>query len=50
MLQNICSKNHYEYRCESNDGEVPFDNYVKIDNSKLAADVVARMIKEKFAL
>ena len=32
----------------SYDGEVKEKNYMKIDNSNLAADVVAKMIKEKF--
>ena len=38
------------YRLVSNDGEIPFDNYIKIDNSDIAPDVVAQMIKEKFGL
>lgn len=39
-----------KYRLESFDGEIPFDNYVKIDNSNLSPDEVARMIKERFNL
>jgi len=39
-----------DWRFVSNDGEVPFDNYIKIDNSNLPPDVVAKMIKEKFSL
>ena len=35
---------------ESFDGEIPFDNYIKIDNSQLPPDVVAKMIQEKFNL
>lgn len=38
------------YRCESLDGEIPFDNYIKIDNSNLSAETVAKMIKDKFDL
>ncbi len=38
------------YRLESLEGEVPFDNYMKIDNTDLGPDVVARMIKERFNL
>ena len=38
------------YRLVSNDGEMPFKNYMKIDNTNLSPDVVAGMIKEKFAL
>lgn len=39
-----------KYRCESYDGEITFENYIKIDNSELAPDVVARMIQERFGL
>jgi len=38
------------YRCVSYDGEVPFENYMKIDNSELSPEKVARMIKEKYKL
>jgi len=38
------------YRCESLDGEIPFENYIRIDNSNLAPDVVAKMIKDEFLL
>ena len=38
------------YRCESFDGEIKFDNYMKIDNSQLSAETVAHMIKKKFDL
>jgi len=37
-------------RCVSNDGEMPFEKYIKIDNTNLAPDVVAKTIKEKFSL
>lgn len=43
-------QNDIKYRCVSNDGEVPFDNYIKIDNSNLTPDLVAKMIKERFEL
>ena len=39
-----------KYRTVSNKGEIPFENYIKIDNTNLEPDVVARMIKERFAL
>lgn len=39
-----------KYRLISNDGEIPFENYIKIDNSNLEPDTVARIIKEKFQL
>lgn len=38
------------YRFESAPGEVPIENYMKIDNSDLEPDVVAAMIKERFSL
>lgn len=38
------------YRLESFDGEIPFKNYIKIDNSNIAPDAVARIIKDKFSL
>jgi len=37
-------------RFESKDGEISFEKYMKIDNSNLAPDIVATMIKEKFSL
>ena len=40
-------KNH---RCISYEGEITFDNYVRIDNSDKAPDVVAQMIKDAFNL
>ena len=36
-----------QYRCESLPGELPFENYIKIDNSDLAPDQVAEMICQK---
>ncbi|MCB2291526.1 AAA family ATPase [Clostridium sp. CS001] len=39
-----------KYRCVSNQGEVQFENYMKIDNSNLSAELVATMIKEGFNL
>ncbi len=39
-----------KYRLESMDGEIPFENYMKIDNTNLAPDVVAQMIKKQFDL
>lgn len=38
------------YRIESRDGEIPFENYIKIDNTDLDPSVVARMIKDRFEL
>ena len=38
------------YRLVSNDGEIPFENYIKIDNSNLSPEVVAETVKERFSL
>ena len=60
-LRNKASKNNIErsnqmlidddinYRCESHDGELSFANYMKIDNSDISAQAVAKMIKETFS-
>ena len=42
--------NEERYRLVSNEGEIPFENYLRIDNTNLDPDVVAQMIKEKFNL
>ena len=34
----------------SNDGEIPIENFIRIDNTNIAPDVAAKMIKEKFCL
>ncbi len=39
-----------KYRLESYDGEVPYENYIKIDNTNLSPEEVARMIQERFSL
>ncbi len=39
-----------KYRLESRDGELPFANYIKIDNTSLEPAEVAAMIKERFHL
>ena len=38
------------YRCVSRDGELPFKNYIKIDNSELSPETAARRIQERFDL
>jgi len=54
--RNIERSNQYlisddnEYRCESLDGEIPFENYLKIDNTDISPDEVAKMIKQEFSL
>lgn len=39
-----------EHRLISNTGEVPFNNYIKIDNTNIEPEIVAQMIKETFSL
>ncbi len=39
-----------KYRCVSNEGEIPFDNYLRIDNSNLSAEAAAQHIKQYFNL
>lgn len=38
------------YRCVSLPGEIPFENYFRIDNSNISAEEAAVMIKERFGL
>ena len=38
------------YRCVSNPGEIPFDNYLRIDNTDLSPEAAAAMIRERFSL
>ena len=38
------------YRCVSLLGEIPFENYLRIDNSEVSAETAAKMIREHFAL
>ncbi len=44
----IQDDNHH--RCVSREGEITFDNYLRIDNSDKAPDEVARLIRERFSL
>ena len=39
-----------KYRCESFEGEIPFENYLKIDNSDKSPDETALLIKETLML
>ena len=38
------------HRCVSREGEIPFANYLRIENSDKEPDAVARMIKDTFKL
>lgn len=39
-----------KYRLYSNEGEFKDENYIRINNTNLSADVVAKIIKERFEL
>lgn len=43
-------KDDKNYRLVSRDGEIPFKNYIKIDNSDITAKEAALIIKNKFNL
>ena len=38
------------HRCVSYPGEIPFENYLRIENGDLPAATVAQMIKDRFSL
>ena len=46
----IINSEDAKYRLVSYDGEVNWENYIKIDNSNLSPEVAAEMIKERFSL
>lgn len=39
-----------QHRCVSREGEITFENYLRIENAHIAADEAAQMIKERFDL
>jgi hypothetical protein len=39
-----------KYRLVSNEGEIPFKNYIKIENTVLEPNVVAKRIKDRFSM
>ena len=47
--QRLINDDHH-HRCVSREGEIPFENYLRIENADKEADLVARMIKEHFSL
>ncbi|MCR4961891.1 MAG: GNAT family N-acetyltransferase [Lachnospiraceae bacterium] len=50
VSQDRMIREETKYRLVSRDGEIPFENYIKIDNTDLEPDVVAQMIKKRFNL
>ncbi len=49
-LSNHRLMNEDNYRLVSNDGEIPFENYLRIDNTDLSAAETALLIKQTFDL
>ena len=47
--QNILREDS-KYRLVSLPGEIPFDNYLRIDNTHLSAEEAAKQIQQRFAL
>lgn len=47
--QRLLNDDH-RYRCVSYEGEIPFDNYLRIENADIPAAQAAQMIKERFDL
>lgn len=43
-------KDDENHRCVSYEGEITFDNYLRIDNSEMEPEEAARLIKEAFGL
>jgi len=43
-------RDNSNHRLESFDGEIPFENYLKINNTDISPETAALMIKEKFNL
>lgn len=48
--RNEILKTNEKYRLISNDHEIKFDNYIRIDNSNLSAQETAEIIKKEFNL
>lgn len=49
-LSNERLKKEDQYRLVSKEGEIPFGNYLRIDNSNLSAADAARLIRQTFDL
>ena len=50
LSESRLMQEYQKHRCVSYENELPFKNYIRIDNTNLDPDVVAKMIKEKFSL
>lgn len=50
LSNNLIYEFNSKYRMQSLEGEIKFKNYIKIDNTNLSAQKVAKIIKDKFNL
>lgn len=48
--EKLLKEDDKNYRCESYVGEVPFKNYLRIENTNLTEETVAKMIQKEFSL
>ncbi|MBQ3879626.1 MAG: shikimate kinase, partial [Oscillospiraceae bacterium] len=39
-----------KYRCVSREGEIPFENYLRLENADLSASEAAQIIRDTFRL
>ncbi len=47
---SLILKEDANHRLESREGEIPFANYIRIDNSRLSPEMAAQLIQEHFGL
>ncbi|MCM1130736.1 MAG: AAA family ATPase [Roseburia sp.] len=50
LSESYLMKDYKKHRCISYENELPFKNFIRIDNTNLEPNVVAQMIKGKFSL
>ena len=48
--EQLFKKLESNYRLNSHDGEIQKEHYIKIDNTNVAPEIVAEMIKDRFSL
>ena len=50
LSERLLRRDDENHRCVSFEGELPFESYIKIENTDIPPDAAAQMIKERFAL
>ena len=48
--ERLLIRDDENHRLESHNGEIPFENYIKIDNTDIPPEAAAHMIKDTFLL